>query len=72
MEIRSSAGVGVMKSALEQQEMAGSLITSTIDRMNSGMKGMTPVVNSDYQLQKTVLSAAYADKGIGTKLDTYA
>lgn len=74
MEIQASqgveAGVGVMKKALDQQEFAGSLITSTIDRMNSGMQGMTPVINQDYAMQKSVLNAAYADRGIGTKVNT--
>ncbi len=73
MEIRTTAGVSVMKSALDQQQqLAGSLISSTIDRLNTGMRGLTPVVNTDYQFQKDVLSAAYAEKGVGTKIDTYA
>ena len=48
------------------------LVTSTVDRLNSGRIGMTPVVDATYDMQKSVLSAAYAEKGIGTSLDMFA
>lgn len=67
--ISSQMSTSALKGSFEIQEMAGSLVTSTIDRLNSGRVGMTPVVNSDYMMQKSVLSAAYSAQGIGTKLD---
>lgn len=69
MEIQAAQGTGMLKSALEQQELGASLITSTIDRLNTGMRGMTPVVDANYDMQKTVLNAAYAERGVGTRLD---
>ena len=48
------------------------LVTSTVDRLNTGRIGMTPVIDADYHMQKTVLSAAYAEKGIGTNLNIEA
>lgn len=61
--------MGMLKGALETQKLGASLITSTVDRLNSGMVGMTPVVKSDYAMQKAVLNAAYTERGIGTNLD---
>lgn len=72
MEIQAAQSVAVLKGALEQQKLGASLITSTMDRLNSGMVGMTPVVNSDYAMQKSLLSSAYAERGIGTRLDVIA
>ena len=72
MEIQgteSRAGLGMLKGALETQKLGASLITSTVDRLNSGMVGMMPVVKSDYAMQKAVLNAAYTERGVGTKLD---
>jgi hypothetical protein len=75
MEIQAAgaqAGMSMLKKALEQQTFAGDLVTSTVDRLNSGQIGMTSVIKSDYLMQKTILSAAYAEQGIGTRLDTLA
>lgn len=73
MEIQGAqaaqAATSVLKGALETQTLGASLITSTVDRLNSGRVGMTPVVNADYLAQKSVLSAAYGDKGIGLNVD---
>ncbi len=55
---------------MDQQTLGASVITKTLDRLNTGTNGLTQTVNADYALQKDVLSAAYADKGIGTRLDT--
>lgn len=70
MEIQAGQAAGMLKGALEeQQKLVGQLITSTVDKLHSGMKGMTPVIETDYLMQKTVLNAAYGEKGIGTRLD---
>ena len=61
--------MSMLKGALETQQLGASLITSTVDRLNSGMVGMTPAVRSDYATQKAVLNAAYTERGIGTNLD---
>ena len=65
-----SAASGALAGALDQQMFGASLINKTLDKLNTGSQGMTPTVNPDYAFQKDVLSAAYADQGIGTKLDT--
>lgn len=62
----------LQKSLTMTQELSGSLISGTLDRMNSGMVGMTPAMNADYATQKAILSSAYAEKGIGTRLDAIA
>ena len=69
MDIQGSSAVHALGSALDQQTMGATLISSTIDRMNTNSGGLTSQVNPDYAMQKAVLSSAYADKGIGTKLD---
>ncbi len=66
----SSVGTATLNKALDQGALGASLITGTLDRLNTGMKGLTPAVNPDYAMQKAVLSSAYADMGIGTRLDT--
>ena len=65
----SAAATGVLKGALETQPLAASLITSTVDRLNSGYVGMTPAVDANYASQKAVLSAAYGERGIGSNVD---
>jgi hypothetical protein len=69
MDIQNAAETGMLRSALETQTLGASLITSTIDRLNSGRVGMTPVIDSDYLTQKTILSAAYSERGVGVNLD---
>lgn len=71
MEItQAEAATGMLKQALdEQQKLGAKLITSTVDQLHSGMKGMTPVIETDYLMQKSVLNAAYSERGLGTKLD---
>lgn len=64
-----SSAQGALSRALDTQTLGASLITKTIDRLNSGMVGMTPVIDANYAMQKQVLSAAYADVGKGTRLD---
>lgn len=54
------------------KSVTSGLVTSTVDRLNSGRIGMTPVIDSDYLMQKSVLSAAYAERGIGTNLNIMA
>ncbi len=66
----AEASAGMLKQAMdEQQKLSGKLITSTVDQLHSGMKGMTPVIEKDYLMQKSVLNAAYSERGLGTKLD---
>lgn len=70
MEIQAAQmATATLKGALETQKLGASLITSTVDRLNSGHIGMTPVVNANYATQKAVLSAAYLERGIGTQVD---
>lgn len=64
-----SSAQSALGRAMDQQLYGATLITATLDRMNTGMVGMTPVINQDYAFQKAMLSAAYAEKGIGTRLD---
>ena len=65
MEIQASTGA--LKKALDTQEMGAQLINSTMEKMNANS---SQAANTD--AQKAVLSAAYADKGIGTNLDVVA
>lgn len=69
MDIQAAGQVGALKGALETQGLAAKLITSTVDRLNSGHVGMTPAINADYLTQKSILTAAYGERGIGTNLD---
>lgn len=69
MELQTAQAAGALQSALDQQSLGASLITSTVDRLNSGRVGMTPAVNADYALQKSMLSSAYVERGIGTRVD---
>lgn len=71
MDTPTVAG-SALRGALDQQGMAASLITKTLDRMNTNTQGLAPQVDADYAMQKDVLNAAYADKGIGTKLNVTA
>lgn len=67
---QAQAAAGMLKQAMEeQQKLGGKLIASTVDQLHSGMKGMTPMIEKDYLMQKSVLNAAYSERGIGTKLD---
>lgn len=69
MSIEAAAGSAIYRGALETQQYGADLVTSTIDRLNSGRKGLTPVINTDYAVQKSILTAAYSDPNKGNKLD---
>ena len=70
MQTQTLASVqGALSRALDTQTLGADLISQTIDRLNTGMRGITPVIDANYAMQKQVLSAAYADMGIGTRLD---
>ena len=70
MEISASSVAGALTSALNTQKtLAPSLIAKTLDHLNTSTSGMTPVMNPNYEMQKTVLSAAYLAPGKGTRLD---
>lgn len=61
MEIQSSEmSVGMLNKAQEQQEPGAELITKTLDNLNQNQNSST---NTDYELQKDVLSAAATGKG---------
>lgn len=59
----------MLKGAWEAQALGASLVTSTVDRLNSGYVGMMPAVDANYATQKAVLSSAYGERGIGTNVD---
>lgn len=67
-----SVSTGAMTKALEQQTLNASVITKTLDKLNSVSLGAVAPAAQDYGFQKEVLSAAYADMGIGTRLNTVA
>ena len=70
MELSASSATAALSSALNTQKtLAPSLITKTLDHLNTGKSGMTPVMNPDYEMQKTVLTAAYLAPGKGTRLN---
>ena len=63
MEIQSSEmSVGMLNKAQEQQELGAELITKTLDNLNQN-KDQNGSTNTDYELQKDVLSAAATGKG---------
>ncbi len=72
MDGSTAVAGATLSKALDTQTFGASLITKTLDKLNTNTSGLTAQVNSDYAFQKDVLSAAYADKGIGTRLDTVA
>ena len=65
----AQAAVSLLKGALEAQTLGASLISSTVDRLNSGYVGMMPAVDANYATQKAVLSSAYSARGIGCNVD---
>ncbi len=70
MDIQASQPIpSLLKGALDQQFVGANLITSTVDRLNSGRVGMTPVIDDTYLTQKTVLNAAYGDPNLGQNVD---
>ena len=69
MDIQSSSGGAALGKALEQQTLGAALISKTLDKLNTNVSGLSANINPDYDLQKSVLSA-YAQMGIGTKVDT--
>ena len=69
MDIQSSYSSGALGKALDQQTLGAALISTTLDRLNTNVSGLSATLNPDYGLQKSVLSA-YAQMGIGTKIDT--
>ena len=72
MDGSTAVAGATLSKALDTQTFGASLITKTLDKMNANTSSLNPQVNSDYAFQKDVLSAAYADKGIGTRLNTVA
>ena len=70
MDGSTAVAGATLSKALDTQTFGASLITKTFDKLNTN--SLSAQVNSDYAFQKDVLSAAYADKGIGTRLDTVA
>ncbi len=73
MELNSmastQAGLALGVLAKTQKDTTGAqLIAQTLDKLNSTDNGAGVKVDTDYQFQKTVLSAA----GLGNKLDTFA
>ena len=70
MQVSASSVAGALTSALNTQKtLAPTLIAKTLDHLNSGVSGMTPVMNPDYEMQKSVLTAAYLAPGKGTRLN---
>ena len=66
MDITGAAGVQAsasMASSAIKDTLGAQLIGKTLDKLNTGTSGN---VDSNYQFQKDVLSAA----GIGNKIDT--
>lgn len=63
----------VQAAAIGAERIKGDIVTKTLDTLNdySGSKGSGSGVSaSDYDFQKTVLSAAYLDKGTIVSSDT--
>ena len=70
MKIQPDQAAPSLRGALEEhQKLVGDLIGGTVDRLHTGMKGMTPMIEKDYLMQKAVLNAAYTERGVGTKLN---
>ena len=62
--------IGAMASALKQQEIGAQLIDKTLHKLNmTAGTPMHPRLDPQFEMQTTVLGAAYTGKGTG--IDTF-
>ena len=70
MDIQARASLGAMSATMHQQGLAAQLISKTLSGLNgtAEVAGMANAANN--AMQKSVVAAAYAANGIGTKVNT--
>lgn len=59
MSVEAVGTAGSYLGPMSGTSFSSELITSTIERLNTGYIGMTPVVNADYAAQSSILNGAY-------------
>ena len=69
---QAAAETAMLAKSLQTQKVAGDIITKTMAHLNATNAGGEAAANASMEMQKEVLSSAYAAKGIGTRLDTIA
>jgi hypothetical protein len=60
-----SGGTGSTTSITDKQVFGASVVSGTMDKLNTNLNGTTVTTDTDYQFQKDVLSGL----GIGKTLD---
>ena len=70
LSVGAALQTGAMASALKQQEIGAQLIDRTLHKLNmTAGTPMHPRLDPQFEMQSTVLGAAYTGKGTG--LDTF-
>ncbi len=69
MSVNASMASGVMASSLHQQAMGAQLIDKTLHKMHeTAGTVMAPRLDSNFEMQTSVLGAAYMGKGTAVDL----
>ena len=65
----AASETAMLAKSLQTQKVAADIITKTMDHLDAAKVGGNVAAHANMEMQKEVLSSAYAAKGIGTRLD---